>query len=122
MDFCLFRIVASFKTFFKKCRIVEVWKLQKFNVTLFWQKFRENNVFTKNLKKSLKNCTLWKLRNFAASVLSQNFRQINVLLKNLSITIDLTGKNLRSSEFLVFHSVKKVEILSHQKIFRQINT
>ena len=27
-----------------------VWKLRKFSLTLFWQKFRESNVFTKELK------------------------------------------------------------------------
>ena len=26
-----------------------VWKLQKYSLTLFWQKFRESNVFTKEL-------------------------------------------------------------------------
>ena len=40
----------------------------------------------------------------------QKFRQINVLLK-----IDLTGKNLRGSEFLVFPhcAVEIAEIYSH---------
>ena len=28
-----------------------VWKLRKFALTLFWQKFRENNVFTKEITK-----------------------------------------------------------------------
>ena len=28
-----------------------VWKLQKFSLTLFWQKFRESNGFTKEITK-----------------------------------------------------------------------
>ena len=29
-----------------------VWKLMRFSLTFFWQKFRENNVFTKEVSKS----------------------------------------------------------------------
>ena len=30
-----------------------LWKLRKFILTLFWQKFRETNVFTKEITKEL---------------------------------------------------------------------
>ena len=30
-----------------------VWKLRKFSLKLFWQKFRESNVFTKEITKEL---------------------------------------------------------------------
>ena len=29
------------------CLLYTVWKLQKFTLTLFWQKIRESNAFTK---------------------------------------------------------------------------
>ena len=69
-------------------RLPTVRKLRKFTVTLFWQKFRESNVFTKeiarvNLTKYflVRHCvhsTVWKNEKFT---LTQNFsRQINYLV------------------------------------------
>ena len=36
-----------------KVKLHTLWKLQKFTLTLFWQKFRETNVFTKEITKQL---------------------------------------------------------------------
>ena len=36
-----------------KVHVCTVWKLRKFSLTLFWQKFRENNVFIDQNTKEL---------------------------------------------------------------------
>ena len=38
---------------------VTVWKLQKFSLTPFWQKFRESNCFTKEITKELISRKKW---------------------------------------------------------------
>ena len=82
-----------------------VWKLRTFTViTIFWQKFRESNVFTKALiwrniwvtvnfsffhtvRKSLCHSVTLEITQFYchATVFTQKFRQINVLLQNFTI-------------------------------------
>ena len=43
-----------------------VWKLRKFSLTLFWQKFRESNVFTKEITKELISRNFFSVReNFS---------------------------------------------------------
>ena len=52
----LWTLVVSFTEISRKVVKVNyfrVWKLQKFSLILFWQKFRESNGFTKALKKKL---------------------------------------------------------------------
>ena len=41
-----------------------MWKLRKFAVTLFRQKFRESNVFTKEVTKELISRNIFSLRQF----------------------------------------------------------
>ena len=38
---------------FPHCALCTVWKLRKFSLTLFWQKFRETNSLTKEITKEL---------------------------------------------------------------------
>ena len=33
----------------KRLAYTQLWKLRKFTLTLFWQKFRETNIFTKEI-------------------------------------------------------------------------
>ena len=62
-----------------------VWKLRKFTFTLFWQKFRETNVFTKEIDKYLVNLTKHFLRhsdkNKKSTLTEKISRQINYLLR-----------------------------------------
>ena len=107
-----------------------VWKLQKFTLTLFWQKIRESNAFTKWITKELiwrkkilvrvsfsffhSVLPLWKLRNFTSTVFSLKFCQINVLQK-LYYKLVWRKKNWLGSEFrfTTLHSVEITEIISH---------
>ena len=48
------RRFKAFCVFTEKIEVEDtVWKLWKFTVTFLWQKFRENNVFTKEITKEL---------------------------------------------------------------------
>ena len=47
-NFCHRHVTVKFRNFHSV-----VWKLLQFSLTHFWQKFRENNVFTKEITKEL---------------------------------------------------------------------
>ena len=75
---------------------VTVWKLREFTLTLFWQKFRESNVFIRGITKE----SVWR-NIFSVSVVEnwriyshrKKIRQINALI------ISLLVKSLLSQKF-----------------------
>ena len=89
-----------------------LWKLRKFILTHFCQKFRESNGFTKEITKELiwRNSFMRMNSSFFQSMeitefychhafFSQKFRDINLLLKNFTLNW------FDDSEFLVFNTV-----------------
>ena len=89
-----------------------VWKLRKFTITLFWWKFRESILFTKEVTKSWfheifcvereflvfpHDKTVLKLREFFLTHFWQKFRESNGFTKEL-IWRNIFGKR----QFLVF--------------------
>ena len=49
-----------------------VWKLRKFSLTFFWQKFRETNGFTKEITKELISRNIFSVR--------ENFRNFHTVM------------------------------------------
>ena len=102
---------------------ITLWKLRKFTITHFWQKFRESNVFTKEpiwRKKVRENFAvfhthsdvLWKNEKLS---LEKKFRQINYLV--ISLVKPLLSRNFSEKSVRKQYSVEIQEILSLTKIF-----
>ena len=52
-NFDLTEKIGIFLNSVESSRVSTVWKFWKFSLTLFWQKFRESNGFTKQITKEL---------------------------------------------------------------------
>ena len=75
--------------------LTTVWKLRKFTFTLFWQKFRESNVFTKGVIKRVDftkhffgevEFLVFPQCALIIIIFSQKFREIDTFLKNVAFT------------------------------------
>ena len=113
---------------FRKIHSV-VWKFRKFSLTLFWQKFRENNVFIEQNTKELIwwiffpvrlnfshfHSTVWKNEKFGLT--EKIFRQINSLV--ICLVKPLLSRNFcRKSVRLKFHNFHTVSRITLRKLLK----
>ena len=94
-----------------------VWKLRKFTLTLFWQKFRENNVFTKEITKELiwRSIFWWKLiLRFPLTLWAWKWRIFTIPLFEIKMIKEKSGleKNMQLflSYFGHFYFVRNYEL------------
>ena len=94
-----------------------VWKLRKFTLTLFWQKFRESNIFTKEITKYSQdpNCRVCTAIYFGTKILPtwpnqvptrlSIFRSLNFqLAKTVKICHFWPNSVLKSKTFSSLHA------------------
>ena len=78
---------------FPHCAMCTVWKLQKFSLTHFWQKFRESNGFTKWITKELiwRNIFLVRVNFefFYKVILQLDLHSYHILLMLLCQLLDI---------------------------------
>ena len=97
--------------------VFKVWKLQKFALTLFWQKFRESTAFTRRINKELiwrKHlvrviflfstlwyilCTVWYIVPCRKFRLLPRFWRKNCVKLTVLLLVDLTKKILHGMNF-----------------------
>ena len=93
---------------------ITLWKLRKFTITHFWQKFRESNVFTKEpiwRKKVRENFAVFHTHSVVEKreiIIGKKFRQINYLVISLVKTLhcfhEIFAKKVWEN-FCNFHTV-----------------
>ena len=114
-----------------------MWKLQKFSLTYFWQKFRESNIFTKEVTKELISRNIFwffhtaetvsqcgNYGNSLSHIFVKNFVKVTVLLNKLlkSWFDEIIFRWERISLFSTLWVWKNEKFSLTQKIFRQISS